>query len=468
VTVLPRTRPPTTVSGDFLFRRIFGVTLIGVAMGLVGISMRGGISRGPSELLVFASLFVAYIGSRGATPVLRVYVVFVALWFVLPPFLGLSADQNQLNRIWVIVAIWLLSWTGGQLLLGYSDRPTHTPEREGWISREDAVIGLTAIGLVAMAIQMLQIVHGATAYTQQVSGITDTSISGGTANLAGPALVAAFIMSKRVSPRSTKVVLALLIGIEALLLTQNGFRAAAVNFLFGGLLAYIAVNPPSTNVERRAIARWFAVLILVGIPLILIGSSVRQSAQAKSAYGGIGHTITLVSLPHNILTRWDETSNLAQSLVPLGPQAHSAVSVTHQFEDFVPRPLWPGKPIFDYGEQVSTAIYGLPASYHTSSTVTWLGDLYLNGGPWLILASGVVLGAAVRRALQRATRNNTLSTIFTVSLVSALFDPENPIVLAVAGIARTVIFLSAACIIVHLLRPIIAIAKIRSEGSNPI
>jgi hypothetical protein len=129
--------------------------------------------------------------------------------------------------------------------------------------------------------------------------------------------------------------------------------------------------------------------------------------------------------------------------------------MTHQLEILVPRPLWPDKPIFNYGEQVSSAIYGIPASYKTASTITWLGDLYLNDGPWGILVSGIILGSLLRRVLRRAVRGSTLMIVVTVPLVTALFNAESTIILGIAGMLQTVILLTLACLIARSLSPIL-------------
>jgi len=445
----PTTASPTTPLTHNLLMRALGLLLISAAIAVIAV--KSSASRDTSEVIFLVSLIFAYAGSRTTSPVLRVYVVFVALWFFLPSLFGLDTGQPQLTQVYLIVALWLFAWTGGQLVFDRLDHVASEAKQPGYLRDREALIGLMAIGSVAMLIQAKQIAEGIRAYTLQISGVTDTSLSGDIATTAGPALIAAFIIAQRSSSRRVKTIILLLMVIEAIFLTQNGFRSSAVDFEAAGFIAYIAVYPPSTSRARRALAGWLLIAVVLGLPLLLIASNIRQTAQ----FGTSRNSLTFASLPQAISGRLDETANLGQALGPLNPQARSVVAMTHQLEILVPRPLWPDKPIFNYGEQVSSAIYGIPASYKTASTITWLGDLYLNDGPWGILVSGIILGSLLRRVLRRAVRGSTLMIVVTVPLVTALFNAESTIILGIAGMLQTVILLTLACLIARSLSPIL-------------
>ncbi len=454
-----------------LIAKASGLFLVGAAAAITATTSIT--SQDTSEFILLVSLVSAYLGSRRATPVLRVYVIFVALWFLLPSIDGLDTGQPQLARVWLIAALWLFAWTGGQLLFGRFDRLAPDVEQARHLHDGGAVFGLIVIGLIAMAIQAHQIAEGISGYTLQISGVSNTSLSGGIAGMAGPALIAAIIIARWSSTRRIQVTLVVLLVIEALFLTQSGIKAAAITYFLTLLLAYIAVRPPSNARERGMLLRALMAIIVLGVPLTIMAGAVRQADEVNAGYESGRTALTLVSLPRTALTRFDEVPNLGQALGPLNPQARSVVSMTHQVESFVPRELWPEKPVFNYGEQVSSVIFGLPASYRTSSTITWLGDLYLNGGLWTILFTGVVLGSVVRRTFRRAVRAGPMMTILTVLLVSALFNPENPIVLAIAGMLRAFLVLGLACLMARLVRPLLpggrrlsTVSQVR-EGERP-
>jgi hypothetical protein len=405
-----------------------------------------------SELLLLTSLVFAYVVARRTSPALRVYVVVFALWFLFPPLLGLDSGLPELSQAWALAALWLLAWTAGQLLLGGTGRAEPKSHHQEIISASGATFGLVAIGLVALGIQAFAIRHSGSSYGLQLQGISNTSLSGTFATLAGPALVAALIVSWNASTRRLRKFLAVLIMIEATLSAFSGFRGAAILYLLSATVSFVVVHPPSSSRNRNALVGGVLAAILIGVPLIFVASEVRQNAAA--AVGITNNGLTLASLPREVANRFDEVPNLAAALQPLTPTAQAAVAMSHQAEIFIPRELWPSKPIFNYGEQVSSAIYGNPASYNTSSTITWLGDLYLNGGVWMILASGVGFGALVCQALRRSTQAGPLMVIVIVLLITALFNAESPLVLAIAGFLKSFLILALVCLVARPLREI--------------
>lgn len=63
---------------------------------------------------------------------------------------------------------------------------------------------------------------------------------------------------------------------------------------------------------------------------------------------------------------------------------------------FVPRSLWPGKPVLDAGYRANIAYYGAPPSVYSSVALTPYGDLYRHGGLVVVIVGMAVLGAFVR------------------------------------------------------------------------
>lgn len=63
---------------------------------------------------------------------------------------------------------------------------------------------------------------------------------------------------------------------------------------------------------------------------------------------------------------------------------------------FIPRSVWPTKPVLAAGYEVLQEYYGMPASVYSSVAVTPYGDLYRRGGVHVVIAGMLVLGLLVR------------------------------------------------------------------------
>lgn len=63
---------------------------------------------------------------------------------------------------------------------------------------------------------------------------------------------------------------------------------------------------------------------------------------------------------------------------------------------FIPRSVWPGKPVLDAGYQANIAYYHTPPSVYSSAALTPYGDLYRHGGITIVILGMLVLGIFVR------------------------------------------------------------------------
>lgn len=70
--------------------------------------------------------------------------------------------------------------------------------------------------------------------------------------------------------------------------------------------------------------------------------------------------------------------------------------VVGPFLGFVPRSVWPDKPVLDAGYQVNHQYYEMPAKIYSSASVTPYGDLYRFGGVVIVIIGMVILGMFVR------------------------------------------------------------------------
>lgn len=420
-----------------------------IAVGIWLAVVHPALSALPGGALVSACLLVSYLAARGTVVAMRIYVLFVAAWFLIAPIIGeifpsagSGLSSFELEAVWVTVSVWLLGWSAGQLLVR-RHVPTGPRTRTGLGYRE-ASSGLIFVGIVALLIEISQELHGATAYATQVAGGVNTSITGTIANLAAPAVTIGFVLAWPTASRHGRALLALLVFAQVGVGVYSGFRGPAIEFPLGVAIAYLVVHPVKLRRKTLTITSAIVLIVVVSIPLTLFASLNRQE-QAGGALGS-APPLTLAKLPRTTIQRLDEASFLAAGLAASGPAVKQAVRMDHQIEIFVPRQLWPGKPDFNYGEQISTAVYGLPASYYTSSTITWLGDLYLNGGLILVLLAGMVLATVARRVFEHAVEGRVVTVLTAVLLLEVILNAELPLVLSLAGAIKSLLLLGAACI----------------------
>lgn len=100
---------------------------------------------------------------------------------------------------------------------------------------------------------------------------------------------------------------------------------------------------------------------------------------------------------------------------------------------FVPRAVWPSKPVFNVGQQFSRDYYQLGTT-NTASSITPIGDLYRYGG-WVVLLSGMVLLGVILRFLDQSVAYGALAgQILFISLGPMLAKAETDALTLLASI----------------------------------
>jgi hypothetical protein len=109
-------------------------------------------------------------------------------------------------------------------------------------------------------------------------------------------------------------------------------------------------------------------------------------------------------------------------------------SWSNQFVALIPRIFWRDKPIIDYGQRVTSDIYGLP-EIKSSSTISTIGDINMNSGPYGVLIIGIVVGIACIFIEQRIRggRSGPFGYIGLAIFVTGLFQHEAPMGNILAG-----------------------------------
>jgi hypothetical protein len=98
--------------------------------------------------------------------------------------------------------------------------------------------------------------------------------------------------------------------------------------------------------------------------------------------------------------------------VPYKPMAEL---VTAPFLGFIPRAIWPDKPVIGTGEEMNTVYYGLTAG--SASAMTPVGDLWRHGGYLPVLLGLAFLGMLVRAVDSRHLGDPMNPTILLLPLV---------------------------------------------------
>lgn len=133
------------------------------------------------------------------------------------------------------------------------------------------------------------------------------------------------------------------------------------------------------------------------------------------------------------------------------PFVSSLELITGPVLGFVPRSLWPGKPVQDAGYQANIEYYGAPPSVHSSASLTPYGDLYRHGGVVVVVVGMFALGMVVRVVDDRAGTVATAdprSMFLPMLLFATLVKQETDFVSLSAGIVSVVLAAALAVRIV--------------------
>ncbi|MGO8731227.1 MAG: hypothetical protein ACLQVM_00360, partial [Terriglobia bacterium] len=229
------------------------------------------------------------------------------------------------------------------------------------------------------------------------------------------------------------------------------FTAVLISEVFWGLISgmkglvlqnFLVVALVSSFVMRKLNLRWFVILFF-GLVLIypfvdayrsVLGGGVKVTSFAAAAEAGqvaLSKTGEYESTAGDLgrdgldraLTRLDLLTSVAQVLT-LGARA-SMVKGNVQwwmlpFYPFVPRFLWPSKPLLQEGAWFTVALSvgsGDAATIGSSTAITYPGDLYLQFG-WLGIPVGMfILGVVTQWFTSRVSRSVEPRDLFLYTAV---------------------------------------------------
>lgn len=396
-----------------------------------------------SMLALGASIACAVVVRASLSPPLRAYVALIILGFVVAPGFATVPNLN-LDRTQFLASLWILAACLGGVI---SSRTGRSYSRLRAVPSLQRLSPAMFIAIVSLLAEYVLVAGGSFGVAgQYATGNSGGGYLGLLVQIGPPSAAGALLATLARPTRTTGelVVPAGLVALQAVALTFSGFRGAAPLYVLAVALCSFRLAAPKQRmpVGRRLIVGATLLCFLAG--LLLNGASVRQSA-ATAAGSAAAHISISNALP-TVVQRFDESPYLARAYESRDqPAAREAVSLRNQLTAVVPRFLYPSKGNVDYGQQVSIAVYGAPASTRNSSTVTTFGDALINAGltgGFILVTIYVFLIDAVFRRMRRAATVQSLSVY--VALVTAVLNLEAPAALNLIGILRVSIAIVVA------------------------
>jgi hypothetical protein len=364
-----------------------------------------------------------------ATVVLvQVAVTFGVAWFVL------GGDRGP--ELVALVVVWSAGLAVGAGLSGPAPR---TESQRVWQPPRWPHV---AIAVVLIAVQAAQVVGGSSGFRAQLAtGMSTPAGPAGIASTAGPVLIGVMLLAALGSGRRL-IVAATLAAAQAGVLALSAFRGAAMVFGVSSIIA-AALSLPRASPWRRPQRMVPACLLLVGVALagFLVAATVRDRTATEMGLSSSGTRVIAASdaVPY-IAARLDLGQSLTRAIDRKDdPDLAEAASWRFQAQAFVPRSIWPDKPILDYGQRISAAAYGMRQS-RSSSTISMIGDALINVGPGGVALVAVLLGFGVAFAERRIRAGaGVWSLVTAVALSVAVLGQESPLPLTAARLLRDVL-----------------------------
>lgn len=296
------------------------------------------------------------------------------------------------------------------------------------------------IGAGFLVVQLALLQTGQFGYSAQIrSGVsTPVGVLGSLAAIAPAYNLAMLYASVKLNSRM-KVAVAVATA-QLLILAFTGFRGASIGFALAALFGSIVCLPRESSLRRPT--RAFAGAILTSVVAIVgFMTASRVKSQAAQQLDVVSSGTELWNadtwLP-SLASRLDLTAPLEVALPYRGTRVVELVDWLSQAVAVIPRVIWPEKPITDYGQVITSVIYN--SSGYSSSTITTVGDVYLNTGFIGLAFVGVGVGFAICHVETFVrSRSAVWPVVLLAALVTTTLDHEAPLALGAIDMLRTVI-----------------------------
>jgi hypothetical protein len=215
-----------------------------------------------------------------------------------------------------------------------------------------------------------------------------------------------------------------------------GYATAAHSFpvaaAVGAAVAFVFIVVPFNVAYRNVINVGSSRLSLLQVAQ----DAYQQGPGYFLASVGSGGGLSPWELTIQRVSRIGDVAIIVQTTPSVIPDRPMSELVEAPVLGFIPRALWPGKPILSTGYQFSQDYYLLPAYVYTSNAVTPEGDLWRHGG-WVVLVGGMLIFGACIRVLDAATENPSavpLRLFLVLSFFSIVVKQEMDMVSLLASV----------------------------------
>ena len=358
-------------------------------------------------------------------------------------FYGVTGLVTGSGRSPELVALVTL-WSAGLLLGGLLTRPRPGAVPPTRLPPPTWVHLALAGGLVLL--QAALVLSARIGFQAQVaSGTTTPTGPTGTLATAAPQLVL-LVGICAVSSGVRTLPAAVLAAVEAVVLSATGFRGAGVSFVLSAAVLGALLLPRDSPWRRPGrLALAVPVALFFVVVTFVLAAQVRSTS--ASDLGASSSGTALFGLDQAVAVigdRLDSSPPLAQAIYyQHDATVRHAVDWTTQLQSVVPRAVWPGKPVVDYGQDVAAAVYGV-VDGQSASYITVIGDTLVNFGRPGVLIGAVGLALALG-LLERRLRPGLglLTPVLAVVLATTVLDANSTLVFIVVGAIRSFLVTAA-------------------------
>jgi hypothetical protein len=233
-------------------------------------------------------------------------------------------------------------------------------------------------------------------------------------------------------------------GAQFLMLTQLGFRGAPLGMLLATVIALLVVLPSDHPWmrPRQAIAV-VAALCLASAFGFWAAAAVRSEAASESGLSSTGTQFRSDTWARAIGDRLNLEAPASMGVsVANSRAAQDAVAWSTYSQSIIPRAIYPDKPVMDYGQRVTRDIY--LKDYKSSSSVTVIGDIYINArsmGIFICAAALALALAALERRFRVLQGRSTYWPPLVIITTQCLTQLEGSPILLLVGAARNALLL---------------------------
>ena len=402
-----------------------------VLAAIVSLAITGTASLSGTLLFVAPALAAWLVRRRSL--LVALYLAQTAVYFGLT---SIILREDRPPQLVAIVVMWAFGAAAGAFVVGRGAAAART-DRD-WAPPRWPHFALTA-GLIA--VQAILILSGQVGYGAQLTlGLSTPEGLPGILATAGPVVSLMLLITALGSQRRVSGAV-LLTALEATVLALSGFRGTAVYFIMAIVFAGALTLPRSSPWRRsRRLVVVVSILAAVAVAGFIVGANVRNVAATQLDVSSEGTQLFSLDQALPVVTRRLDEGAPLQAAIQFQDSlsVQEAVSWTFQVEALIPRFLWPDKPVIDYGQRVSVAVYGEYG--RTSSTITTIGDTLVNFKiPGMIIAA-ILLGFVLRLAERRVRSSVGLASLVLAAALSyAATNQESPLILVVTDVLRNIL-----------------------------